>query len=68
MWVQSLGREDPLEKEMATHSSILARRIPWTVLSMGSLSQTRPSDFRFTFTFGVFCLDSRVGIPAPVRI
>ena len=26
----SLGREDPLEKEMATHSSILARRIPWT--------------------------------------
>ena len=28
--VQSLGREDPLEKEMATHSSILARRIPWT--------------------------------------
>ena len=32
MWetqVQSLGREDPLEKEMATHSSILAWRIPW---------------------------------------
>ena len=29
-WVQSLGREDPLEKEMATHSSILAWRIPWT--------------------------------------
>ena len=28
-WVQSLGREDPLEKEMATHSSILAWRIPW---------------------------------------
>ena len=28
--VQSLGREDPLEKEMATHTSILARRIPWT--------------------------------------
>ena len=27
--VQSLGREDPLEKEMATHSSVLARRIPW---------------------------------------
>ena len=27
--VQSLGREDPLEKEMATHSSILARKIPW---------------------------------------
>ena len=28
--VQSLSREDPLEKEMATHSSILAWRIPWT--------------------------------------
>ena len=28
-WVLSLGREDPLEKEMATHSSILAWRIPW---------------------------------------
>ena len=29
-WVPSLGREDPLEKEMATHSSILAWRVPWT--------------------------------------
>ena len=29
-WVQSLGRKDPLEEEMATHSSILAWRIPWT--------------------------------------
>ena len=28
-WVRTLGREDPLEKEMATHSSILAWRIPW---------------------------------------
>ena len=28
-WVQSLGREDPLEREIATHSSILAWRIPW---------------------------------------
>ena len=28
-WVQSLGQEDPLEKEMATHSSILAWKIPW---------------------------------------
>ena len=40
-WVQSLGQEDPLEKEMATHSSILAWRIPWTeepggLQSMGS--------------------------------
>ena len=30
MWVQSLGQEDPLEKEVATPSSILAWRIPWT--------------------------------------
>ena len=30
MWVQSLGGEDPLEKEMATHSGILAWEIPWT--------------------------------------
>ena len=30
MWVQSLGREDPLEKEMAAHFSPLAWRIPWT--------------------------------------
>ena len=41
MWVWSLGEEDPLEKEMATHSSILAWRIPWTeepsgLQSMGS--------------------------------
>ena len=40
-WVRSLGWEDPLEKEMATHSSVLAWRIPGTgepdgLLSMGS--------------------------------
>ena len=40
-WVQSLGRKDPLKKEMATHSSILAWKIPWTeepgrLQSMGS--------------------------------
>ena len=40
-WVRSLGQEDPLEKEMATHSSILAWEIPWTedpgrLQSMGS--------------------------------
>ena len=42
MRVQSLGREDPVEKEMATHSSTLAWKIPWaeepgTLQSMGSL-------------------------------
>ena len=35
-WVQSLGQEDPLEEEMATHSSSLARRIPWTEEPGGS--------------------------------
>ena len=34
-WVRSLGQEDPLEKGKATHSSILAWRIPWTVQSRG---------------------------------
>ena len=41
MWAQSLGQKDPLEKGMATHSSILAWNIPWTkepdwLQSMGS--------------------------------
>ena len=50
MWVQSLGQEDPLEKEMATHSSILAREVagteePGRLQSMGSQkSQTWLSD------------------------
>ena len=37
-WVQSLGREGPLEKRQATHSSILAWRIPWTVAYQAPLS------------------------------
>ena len=56
-WVQSLGWEDPLEKEMATHSRILAWKIPWTeepcrLQSMGSqrinLTERLPT---FTFIF-----------------
>ena len=35
-WVLSLGWEDPLEKGKATHSNMLAWRIPWTVQSVGS--------------------------------
>ena len=38
-WVQSLGQEDPLEKEMATHSSTLAWRIPWMEEPGGLYSQ-----------------------------
>ena len=41
--VQSLGREDPLEKEMATHSSILAWRIPWMENLMDGESHGRRS-------------------------
>ena len=52
--IQSLGQEDPLEKGMATHSSIFAWRIPWTeepggLQSMGFQSWTRLSDFHFHF-------------------
>ena len=51
--VRSLGREDPLEKEMATYSSTLAWRIPWReepgrLQSMGS--QRVRHDFTFTFS------------------
>ena len=38
-WVRSLGQEDPLEKEKATHSSILAWRIPWAE-ELGGLQST----------------------------
>ena len=62
--VQSLGREDPLEKEMATHSNILAWKIPWTEKPCGLESialqrvGTRPSDF--TFTSGAFLIGQPV--------
>ena len=51
--VQSLGQEDPLEKEMTTHSGTLAWKIPWTKEpgSLQSKSRTGLSDFTFTFTF-----------------
>ena len=49
-WVQSLGWEDPLEKRKATHSSILAWSIPWTVQSMG-LQRVRQDWAIFTFSF-----------------
>ena len=53
-WVHFLGQEDPLEKDMATHSSILAWKIPWTgepgrLQSMGSQRVRHDSDFTFTF-------------------
>ena len=45
-WVQSLGQEDPLEKEMATHSSILAWRIPRTEEPGGLQSRGRKESDR----------------------
>ena len=58
-WVQSLGREDPLEKEMATHSSTLAWKIPWTeeprrLQSMGSQRARHDwvTSFHFTLLNG----------------
>ena len=61
-WAQSLGQEDLLEKEMLTHSSTLAWKIPWMeepgrLQSMGSQSQTRLS-FHFHFSS---CLKPEVG-------
>ena len=52
-WVQFLGGEDPLEKGMATHSGILARRIPWTEESGGlqSTGLQRVRRHRATNTF-----------------
>ena len=51
-WVRSLGWEDLLEKGMATHSSILAWRIPWTSRVHGvAKSRTQLSDFHFHFHF-----------------
>ena len=57
--VRSLGQEDPLKKEMATHSNTLAWKTPWTEVpgrlqSMRSQSWTRLSDFTFTFHVSAF--------------
>ena len=53
-WVQSLGLEDLLEKELATHSSILAWKIPWTeepggLQSMGSQESDTTDRLHFSF-------------------
>ena len=50
-WVQSLDGEDPLQKEMATHSSILARRIPWTEEPGGLQSKELDTTERLLFLF-----------------
>ena len=54
-WVWSLGWEDPLEKGMATHSSILAWRISWTVHGV-TKRQTQLRDFQFTSLHIYICI------------
>ena len=74
MWVQSLGQEDHLEKEMATHSSILAWKIPWrgarpaTVREVAE-SQTRLStcNLSSTPTFKLVFLLPELAQRSPVR-
>ena len=56
IWVRSLGQEDPLEKEMATRSNILAWKIPWTeepdgLRSMGLQSGTQLSMHTCTYQY-----------------
>ena len=50
-WVQSLGWEDPLEKEIATHSSVLAHEIPWIEVSGGLQStELQKSQIKVTYS------------------
>ena len=63
--VQSLGQEDPLEKEMATHSSILAWRIPWTEEPGGLQStglQRVGHNRAFTFTLKILHAITKVSV------
>ena len=66
MQVRSLGWEDPLEEGMATHSSILAWRIPWTeeparLQCMGSLESDTTE--RLHFDFSLLCIGEGHGNP-----
>jgi len=57
-WVSSLGWEEPLEQGTATHSSILAWRIPWTEEPGVAKSQTRLRNFHFIYIYSLFFKDS----------
>ena len=60
-WVRSLGQEDPLEKGIASHSSILAWRVPWTEepvsLSLFNTSEDIPQTLLPLITFPLYLLD-----------
>ena len=66
--VRSLGQEDPLEKGMSTHSSILAWRIPWTEESGGLQSMESQLDTteRLTFSLSNIIVWRRKWQPTPV--
>ena len=68
MWVQSLGQEDPLEEGMATHSSILAWRIPWTEVPGGlqSMGAHRVGHSRLTLESGLVSRGSK-GLCSPLE-
>ena len=70
MQVQLLGREDPLEEEMASHSSILAWRIPWTEETVDphgvTKSWTRLTDFHFIFWVKHIALHNAGGGSHPI--
>ena len=59
-WVRSLGGEDPPEKEMATHSSMLAWEIPWTEES-GRLQSIVAQEMEMTLQLNHYCLPTRIG-------
>ena len=59
-WVCFLGYEDPLEKGRATHSNILAWRIPWTVLFMGS---EKVGHDQATFSSQIYIRERNLSIP-----
>ena len=66
-WVRSQGEKDPLEKEMATHSSILAWEIPWAEepggLQSTGLQKSRTRLSNFTYYVGGFTGGSAVNSP-----
>ena len=62
--VQSLGLEDPLEKGTATHSGILAWRIPWTE-ELGGLQSTYPWDLKESNMTEQLTLSGFVNLPMP---
>ena len=73
-WVQFLGWEDPLEKEMATHSSTLAWKILWTekpgrLQSMRSQRVRQDFTFTFIFTFqsDTVALEKRMVVPLKTK-